>query len=317
MSSVNTANIQSYQDALKDFGPHIVQVGFFGFKTAQHVHLMEGIKNSRVLTELKIGKHVKAYNSKFNPSSDIIGYKPRTITVRGQKSDLEIVPQDFEYSYMGNARKKGQNPGQDMPLEAEHLMAIQAEIGEENDAAIWQGELDETIAVDNRYLMDNVDGYLTIIARELAMGNLTPYAVQGGGWTASNTVQNLENMYKRLAPQIKSKPLKAYAATHIVENYKTEMRERFLKYTGNVKADDQIMLDFGQVELVSMPGMGNSNRVIITPEQNIIMAFDDMNDPNVIRMKEDIRCIKLYTDYKIGAQFGIIDNRLLSVCDLV
>ena len=141
MSSANLAAAAAYKNSVHELGPDFIYKAFYAFKTMLHATVAEGNKGKRTLTEIMVGDLVYAWNKNFNPRQNAIDYRPREIEVVAQKFDLAFVPQEYEATYLGAARKKGQNPGSDLPAEAEHMMLIMAKIASELENAVWRGQI--------------------------------------------------------------------------------------------------------------------------------------------------------------------------------
>ena len=316
MSSANLAAAAAYKNSVHELGPDFIYKAFYAFKTMLHATVAEGNKGKRTLTEIMVGDLVYAWNKNFNPRQNAIDYRPREIEVVAQKFDLAFVPQEYEATYLGAARKKGQNPGSDLPAEAEHMMLIMAKIAAELENAVLRGQIDNAIAVNDRKIIQNMNGFLKVIAMELAAGTISPVAVSGGAWTETNVVPTLEAMVRRLDPQVKDQPLTVYAPYHVVEKYKSAYRDNYGKFTGALKPDDGIMIDMGQAKMVSLPGLGTSNRVLITPQSNVLIDYDSFGDTTTFNIETEKRELHLYGDFKMGVNLGIVDNGIVSVCDL-
>lgn len=314
--SANLTSAQAYKDAIHNYGPMFVSKAFFGFKTALMANLYEGNKGKRTITEITVGDLVYAWNKTFNARNNVFDYKPREVVTRKQKIDLSFVPQEFEGTYLGAARKPGQNPGIDLPAEALHFMKILTKIAQENEIAIWRGVVNENIAVDDRKLIQNINGLDTIIATELSANKITPVAVPGGAWSIDNVIPTLEGMWSRLDPSVQEEPLIAYVPAKVTTLYKQAYRRDFGKYTAGLKTDDAIKLDFGNVELISCPGKGNTNRVVMTPSENLLIDFDKFSDTEFVNVETVKRELHVWGDYMMGCNFGIVDDGIMSVSDI-
>lgn len=321
MSSANLAKAKIYEAIIQEYAPGLVSQGLFGFKTADFVQVGEGNKGLRTITEGSVNDITYEGGGLygFNPVPGAFDYTPRDILVSAQSVDLEFIPQQFEETYIGSARKKGQNSGTDLPYEAWHMMKIMDKMANELERAVWQGvKVAPLPGGQRRKLLQNLNGFFKVITDELAVGssNFTPFAVPGGAWTDTNAVINLEKMAERLDSDTQSQKLYAYCGIHLVNKYRRNMREAYKKYTDTSIALNQIQMEIGDVTLIGLPGLGMSNRVIITTPENLVIDFDSIDDTKFINVESNKRKIEMWADYKVGVNLQIVHNDKVSVCDI-
>ena len=73
------------------------------------------------------------------------------------------------------------------------------------------------------------------------------------------------------------------------------------------------MIDGSTTKLVSCPGMGSSQRLILTPERNLYYAYWADENADMWEFEQDHRKIDMWCDYWFGAGFIIVDNRIIKV----
>jgi hypothetical protein len=269
------------------------------------------------MTRLKFvaGKAV-AYASAFSAASGAATMHARTLEVAGIKRDLSFVPQDFESTYLGQFRRPGQNAGEDLPFEAFILQAILDGHAEELETAFWQGVKANSITPGTTPMAQCFDGFLHIIADEITATNLTPVPTPGGAITTTNIIELVESMWDGLGAGYKEGPVNIFMSWANFQKYQQAYREA---YGTNSNWDPQqalMYLDFSsQAMLVPMPGMGSSDRIVMTPGSNLHVGFDGFGD-QMFQFEKNKRAMDFWMDFKVGAQIAQIDENALVVNDL-
>jgi hypothetical protein len=318
-NSANLDTARAYQNAIQQYESDLISIGMFGFETAKYVTMNEGNKGKRTLTEGSVKDLTYEYSGGFNPVPNAFDYKPREVEVIAQSVDLQFVPQEYESTYLGMVRMPGQNPGKDLPYEAWHMMKIMEKRQQEQELAVWGGaRIGPLPNNQRRKLIQNMDGFLTVTARELALGNssFTPYAIAGGAWTEANAFYHIEKMAERLSPTYQSEETIAYAPLHVVRKYRRNFLDLYGKYTDKNLSKNEIQLEGTNCKLVGLPGLANSNRVLITTKENMQVDFDLIDDTTFINVETNKRQLDMWMDFKCGLNFAIVHNDILSVCDL-
>ncbi len=318
--SANLTAVQAYRDYVQDYKDELIRRAFYTPKTTMYATVEEGIKGRKTMTRIKTatGKAV-AWSKDFAPATDAVIFSPRHLDVVGIKRDLSFTPQEFEASYLGYMRRNGQNPGTDLPFEAFILDSIYKTHAEELEAAFWGGVAAGTITPGTTPMAQCFDGFLEIIKDAITAAEIPGSAViatPGGAVTSSNVVALLETMWNALGAGYKEGQVHIFMSWANFQKYQQGYRDAFGKYVSNNK-DATVTLDFSQnAILVPMPGMGNSNRIVMTPGGNLGVGFDLESD-QLFNMEPNKRVIDYWMDFKTGVQIGQVDEGGLIVNDLL
>ncbi len=312
--SANITAVQAYRDYVQDFSDDLIRQGFYTTKTTMYATVEEGIKGRKTLTRLKVatGKAV-AWSAGFSAASDAISMEPRHIDVVPVKRDLSFVPQEFEASYIGFMRKRGQNPGSDLPFEAYILQDILARHAEELEASFWAAQKATTVVPGTTPMAQTFDGFLEIIADAITATQIpsgSVIATPGGAITTSNIVALVETMWNALGAAYKEQPVDIFMSWANFQKYNQGYRAEFGKYVSDNKSA-AVTLDFSQnARLIPMPGMGSSNRIVMTPGRNLHVGFDLQAD-QIFNMEQNKRVIDYWMDFKVGVQIAQTDEGLV------
>lgn len=315
--SAKITDIQSYLDYVQDYRDDLVVRAFYSPKTMQYANVREGVKGRETLTRLKVatGKAV-SWKGDFSGAADAVELSPRHLDVAAIKRDLSFIPQAFESSYLGAYRRQGQNAGEDLPFEAYILNSIMTGHAEEVESALWQAVKAGTVTPGTTPMASCFDGILEIIKDEITATNITPVTTSGGAITTTNIVELLESMWLELGAAYKEQQVLVFLSWANFQKYQQGYREAYGVNSNWDPQNGRVYLDFSQnAMLVPMPGMGTSDRVVMTPTGNICVGLDGLND-EMFQMEKVKRQIDFWMDFKLGVQIAQIDEGGLVVNDL-
>lgn len=282
-----------------------------GMNIDDRFEIWDDCKDEVPLPNLTITDLVKpANNTTFQPTSNALAFGARILKVRPWKVDLQIVPADLEKSWLGAYKKKGSKV-YDMPFE-QYVMNHIIEKVQENLRlkSLFKGVYNAAGSTP----IDVMDGLLTLIASEITATNIAPVAT--GAITSTNVVDKLEQTYDALGEAYKGIPTIALVSPQIFSWYKRKYRLDFggnQDYAGMPLMETQ--LDGTLCTIKSEPGLGTSQRVIVTPKENLVYGVDSIGEENDINSQVFERTIKLMIDAKSGTNFKRIDAELLAVND--
>jgi len=316
--SVSLTDVASYQAYVQDYYDQLIVRAFYSPRTLQYATAHEGVKGKKTLTRLKVatGKAV-AWKSDFSAATDAVSMHPRTLEVAAIKRDLSFTPQDFEATYLGQFRQRGQNPGEDLPFEAFIMQAILNGHAEELEAAFWQGVKAGSVTPGTTPMAECFDGFLHIIADAVTATTLTEYPTPGGAITTTNIVELLEGMWGTLGAAYKEQEVLIFLSWANFQKYQQGYRESYGVNSNWNPRESLMTLDFSMnAKLVPMPGMGTSDRIVMTPRGNLHIGYDDFGDAGMFEFEKSKRQMDFWMDFKVGCQIAQIDEDALVVNDL-
>lgn len=318
--SATLTDVAAYQAYVQDYHDELISRAFYSPETVQLSTTHEGVKGKKTLTRIKFvkGKAV-SWKSDFSAATGVVALHPRTIEVNAIKRDLSFVPQEFEATYLGEFRKKGQNPGEDLPFEGYIMRTILDGHAEEVEEALWQGVKAGSITPGTTPMAQCFDGFLEIIKDEITGGGIPGAAVipvLGGAFTMTNIVDTIENMWKALGAGYKKMPVDVYLSWNNFTLFNQAYRELYGFNFGSTE-DARRKLDFSMnAQLIPLPGLGESDRVVLTPRGNLHVAYDDFADTSMFEFEKNKRVMDFWMDFKIGCQIAQVDEGGLIVNDL-
>lgn len=307
----------AFQAYVRDFKDDLFTKLFYGFKTAKLVSVEEGVKGERILTNLTVANNLATrWHSTFGGKTDAVAFVPRTLKTMLAKSEFAFVPTEFEQNYLGYLRKKGQDP-QDFPFEAYIVMKLRAKLAQEMENAVWQGTVPDPIAnTDN--LSQLFTGFLGLITAGISGSTITP--VNTGALLAGNILQKFRDMWNGVDIAYREEGTAILCSYANYEKYRAAyIDDRHIQPSTKPIADTnyegmEFEMGAGLTKIIPIPGMGNSNRVIITPLDNLVIGTDDAESLN-FNVQDDHWERHIFGAFRLGVQFRSLESGLLVVND--
>lgn len=287
----------------------------------ERFEVMDDIKDELPLPNMTISNDfVKPGDPlNFTPVADVVSYDARILKVRDCKVDLEIIPAQYEKTYLGKYKKQGSN-NTDIPFEqylfqqiilkarrAMHLLAIYK--GIYNAAGVTTAS--------------TLTGFLKLVADEITATKISPIVT--GAITDANVIAKLLLVYDGLGDEYKEEGVQMKVNSQIfdwVYRKFNPITNPTLVATANLADAEAARVNYltlpgANAILVRESGLGASQRVIATPKQNMVFGCDSLSDSANIETQRFDRKIKVMIDWKAGVQFKEIHARALAVNDQV
>jgi len=310
MSAIDSSQFLAFQDHVKKAGSEIFEDMFYGFDSARHIRMVEGIKSKYVMNDISFGDLSRRYASHdFDPPADQIAMAPRVLEVTKQKVELQIVPAEFEADYRQHLRQPGQNP-YDLPFEAYIMQSVAQKINQEIEDAVWQGEAAAVPAATD-LMKATFDGFIKI-----AKDNGTPVAT--GASTAANILANINAVYRTLGTPEKRNPGKIFISYTDAELVAEARQNNIVKYTSDRSEDPTMEMPYWlnpRWTVVPTAGMGASRTIIATPGNNLGVGTDLIADAATFNVSLFDRYIKVFIDFYMGAQIGRTNATRMAIND--
>lgn len=305
-TAITFTDVESFKDYVETFYDKLLSKLFYGFPSAQLFMGHEGVKGKEVLTQLVVNALVQRYNATWNPQN-AADLQPRVLEVAPQKVDLEFVPKAWESSYVGRYRKMGQD-SMDLPFQGFIMEQILQDVASKIENAIWNAEA-VAVPASGDPIEDTFDGIVRIISDAVLAADLSAYTT--GALTNSNINGHLEGMYDSLGAAYKYREMDAFISlkdrTKLIQN----RRDDYGKYVGDTNS---IQFDIGNLTVHALPSIPE-NFVLMTPKENIHYGYDSPGDSEFLNFEQRDRTLKVWMDFLVGVQVGIIDSDLVVVND--
>lgn len=175
---------------------------------------------------------------------------------------------------------------------------------------------------DGTGALDGFDGFDTIIAKEIAAGNI---GLSAGNFTnlgevnATNIGDAWKRMYRKIAETLRggaTKKLKLICSFTEYDMYKNWYAQQF--GAGNFPGTpEQTYLDgtANKVQIVPLPGMDGANHCFITVQENMKVGFDVLSNATKfdVRIPDNPNVVQMHAKIYAGVDFANISKEFLMV----
>lgn len=264
------------------------------------------------LVRLRTASMLKPYatGGGFSATADALTLSARILSARRCSFDASIVPLDLYNSWLGQVEGAPPSDPYDVPLEQFMFEAILDRIVDDLEVAIWTG----TYNANGTAAADTMDGILTLVtaaiaATEIPAGNVA----DNDAITASNAFDNLKEIRDLISPEYRMKEMLCLVSQQVKDFYLADYQATVGAIPYNTSYD-QVYLEGTRAKIVAVPGMGTSQRVIITPKENLVYGYDVEGPGSNIITQEFNRTIKVMGDFRAGVNFR--DGQVIWTNDL-
>ena len=313
MSSITTADLKNYAAYIETHSEDLLTKMRIGNPTGALVTNHQKVLGKINLTEFTVSALAKRWSETFDPVPNAISHSNRFLEPQWAKVDLEIIPSRYRDSYLQYmaAPENQQDPTQ-FPLLAWIMEnVILPEITAHHENASWKA-IKNAVPAAGDPLESLFDGYHKRITDAATANEIS--LVGTGAITNTNAVGSLEAMFSAYGS--------AYATTSsaIMMNPKTQYkllqdyRERYGKFTRDEHGRPQLDISNVGDEFHALPGM-KEGAILITKANNMHKALDRIIDKDVFSMQPDVRVLKLWNDFSLDTNFGMMNNDILVAND--
>lgn len=253
--------------------------------------------------------------SDFSQKTDISTLEIESF--RAQFRDY-YVPEQLENSWLGERRQSGQDP-RDFPFELFVLNMWTKAMMQFNERNLWQAVKDDNVDSGNALY----DGLLKQKDNAVVAGDLTPislgqpfvkaYREQTVPTGFRSMIEILETLYHDgVHEALKNEGVEIYMSSKMFSNYNLEYRNLFGTPSNAQENLVRRRLDssnaYAPAMLHSVPGMGDSKSIIITPRRNAIYTYDVADDMTTFNFEQRFNKLFIWGAYRIGSKFLVAND---------
>lgn len=267
------------------------------------ISIRENVKGPTKYAKLSVGRGLKPYTGNFVPSN-ILDYSDRELTPKMAQFDINIDPRKYRDSFMTETIDKN-SKYYGIPEENYVWMKVLEELADEIvQYIIYKGD---TASLDNASKI--VDGFEKLILALIAGGKAP---ITTGAISNANAVSKFESFYKQaMAPNDSWRKfaMNLYCSHAVkdayVENYRSTFSQDPAIYSDGEKPM-MLKLSNGKVKITPVDWLSGSQRLILSPKENMAMGTDKMSDMNTINTVQDVYSLKAGISFTLG--FQILDK---------
>ncbi|MCB0636449.1 MAG: hypothetical protein KDC54_07510 [Lewinella sp.] len=302
-NGIDFTDAAAYKAYVEDFAMQLFTRLFYGFRTSQLATPVEGVKGRHILTELIVNSGLaKRWAATFVGTANT-SYKPYTLTVARNKVEHYVIPQEFESTYLGMMRRSGQDPT-DYPFEAYTLGKILDQLAVELENAFWQGEAAVSPASTD-LLAATFDGILTQVADAITATDLTETST--GVITEADVLDQFRALWAVVNTAQKNLGTDIFVSYPVYDLYRIKYKKTYGADPAYVKIDNSnyeqgIRYEMSSTaQIIPIPGMGTSQRIIIMPRERLFFGYDALADWGNFRFEQNHRQLDYWCDFNFGA----------------
>jgi hypothetical protein len=271
--------------------------------TAQYFTTVTGAIDQLPLAKLTTASVLKPYaaGGGFTATDDALVFGARILNARRISADVEIVPLDLYNSWLGQLAGAPPASPFDIPFEQFIMDAIAKQAQDDLEGAIWNGTYNSSGTTSAA----TMDGVLKLVkaavtSGEIPAGNVTTFTAI----TSSNALDEVKKVRAKIAAQYRNKPMYCFLSVANFDNYMDDYQSSVGSVVYN-RDYNQVFIEGTQTQLVAIPGMvgTDSNRILITPKDNLVFGYDIEGAASNIITQEYNRTIKVMMDFRAGVNF--------------
>lgn len=191
-----------------------------------------------------------------------VAFEDRVLTVYQSKWDFDVDPEKFRNTYLAKAK-----PNDDGFVKWVINTVAQEYLAQINDNTLYLGVRDAAGTGPE----DLADGWGTIIAAEITASNITP--VVTGAITDANAVAKVKLVTAGLPTWLRKKGGRVYCSYSVFDMYATNYASTF-GFQFMPDKTDRYRINNTNFYLWPVSWMGTSQRLIASPDDNLIMGTD-------------------------------------------
>jgi len=270
------------------------------------VTVISGIQDEYVMTELEFDEIAQPYQKQWTPKGTGT-FKPEIIKARPVKADLELDLKDLEAKWIGYLKTNGSSP-QEFPFVQFIYQKIVERMARDLNKASINGVYSSPTAGTAGAANDSVDGFLQIISQAITDTKISPYTT--GALSATSIIDDIEGFFDSIPTEMKELDLVLMMSPDWARTYFRKRRETFGNNQDYTSAKRTV--DFTNTRIVTPTYWNGSDRLVITPAENVFMVEDGVNEEDEIRTQLDKRTINAMIDCKRGVGFGVLKDYVFS-----
>ncbi len=274
----------------------------------QGLNVMEGVKGKRMLPKLNVAAGIKPYTGIHSPV-DRLTFSDRSVDPQLFQLDGTIEPLKFEQTYFKEMKSKSVTEPTIPFANFIWMKVIESITDEIVKKAIYKG-IQGGVNVDKAYNIN--DGFEKRIT-DLIAGGKAP--VTTGAITAANAVTKFETFFNDCMTTyeaLRGEALTLYCSNGNLDNYIDHYRTLFQNDPANWSDGEKplyLKKNKGKVQIKAVDWLGSSERILLSKEDNLVVATDSISNLSKIKMVEDVYTTKYGITSTIDTNFA--DSEIL------
>lgn len=282
-----------------------------GITLENYLDKVPNVTDEYAVTNASFSEVLQPWQSGFQPKGTA-SFNARKNKVRQIKGDVlidEIDEIHRQYiSYMAGAENDDRQKWPLVPFIVNELIVpkVQAEMAVNSVSGVYAAPTPGTPGAS----IASTNGLLTEIAADITATDLVPIVT--GALTPANIIDGIEGFVDDIPSEWKSKIKRIILAEDLVTMYQRAYRVEFgttLTYSGMTKMPK---VDGTNIELVGIPEMNGSQRMIATYDKNLIVMMNKIDRPTRLNAQTMYRDVVLMLDFFRGYGYRTFDGMFVN-----
>lgn len=302
-AGLDLSNVTSLLGAyVRKYEKQIWQLVTQDIEFEKYMRKVSGVTDEYVITTGEVSELLQPYQNEWTPKGEA-DFLPRINKVRQIKVDYTVNNLDDVYrTYLTFLATEGVDR-KEWPLVRYIVTELMVpKMREELAVLSAKGVYAAPTPGAAGASIDSVDGILTVVSDEITATNLTP--ITTGAITQADIIDKIEEDFVDALPtKYKSMATPIFMAEEMKMMYWRAYRGEF---GGNANYDgkQKVFVDGTKKEIIGIPELNGSQRMIHTTKNNMLCMYDKIMTPNSMEVQKDKRAINVLTDFKRGYGFG-------------
>ena len=273
-----------------------------GLDCAKNTKLLTNIPYKVILPKFTASAGARPYRLQEDFVATLNG-TDRTLEIKRAKMDFLIEPEKFRTTYLQNVRNGLTDPNA-IPYES-FLMQMQLDkfLSEINNDVAYLGAFNGSGTTAAAI----ADGWGTILAALISASTIAPETL--GTINNTNAVAKFQQLYRSMPEVWRNKMTNLYCSYEMFDNYKDNLPASaniVFVGTNNPEGEEQLYLlgSNKRCKIIPATWMAGSDRVIITPQDNLVMGLGFGNDVPTIEIVPALSSLKCRINYFTGFQIA-------------
>lgn len=269
---------------------------------ANDVTVIPGVKNSLLMTKLKVKAGVRPYRETFDAAADDLQYSGRTLVTHLAKRDISINPLKYRDTWMSEVMADGINE-KEIPFAAFVWDQVMKDFADEINGAAYLG----TYNASGSTAAAIITGIGTTLAAEITATTVTP--VTTGAIVKATAYDQFKAIWRSLPVAYRNAGAIIYCSYASAEALADGFETNVGKYTESDLATGAVYLSTTNRKCLIKPvtWMGTSGRLICTPKENIVMGVDMLSDANKVITTPYLERLDSRILFQLGLNFRDLD----------
>lgn len=301
----NATDLSKLQAYAEKFQAELITLAMMSAAEMQaYFNVITGVTDKYTMTGLQFKKLLKPYKRAWNPNEDKVGTVPRTLRVETGQVELEEEPEAYRKTSLGHLLKPGATQH---PFERQFLDGIMKQLGQDiNNDLLFHGVKN----ANGTNPKDVNDGFHTIIDNEIAGGGISEARgnlIATGSISSSDAVDKCKAMYRGLPKAWRSVPLDMKVSYVLYDKYCDDYQNSNNALPYNTQFNKTFLEGSNQLcTLVPLASMGDTDRIIISPRQNLCVGVDLMSGKDTVEVfkPSNPKVIGFFSKFSIGFQIA-------------